>query len=79
MSSIQSEDMFPLILPKRMSDQGACFESNVFKHLCCLIGSTKLRSSAYHPAGNGGIEVVNRVIKPNLAKYVNAALIKERA
>ena len=54
-----------------VSDQGACFESNVFKHLCILIGSNKLRSSAYHPSGNGVIEVVNRVIKPNLAKYVS--------
>ena len=54
-----------------MSDQGACFESNVFKHLCTLIGSKKLRSSAYHPMGNGGIEIVNKVVKPNLAKYVS--------
>ena len=54
-----------------MSDQGACFESNVFKHLCKLIGSNKLRSSAFHPSGNGGIEIVNKVIKPNLAKYVS--------
>jgi hypothetical protein len=55
-----------------MSDQGACFESNVFQHLCKLIGSKKLRSSAFHPSGNGGIEVINKTIKPNLAKYVSA-------
>ena len=53
-----------------MSDRGANFESNVFVHLCKLIGSKKVRSSAFHPAGNGGIEIVNKVIKPNLAKYV---------
>ena len=55
---------------KIMSDQGANFESNIFKHLCALIGSDKIRSSAFHPSGNGGIEIVNKVIKPNLAKYV---------
>lgn len=57
-------------IEKIMSDQGACFESNVFQHLCKLIGSKKLRSSAFHPAGNGGIEIVNKVVKPNMAKYV---------
>ena len=55
---------------KIMSDQGANFESNIFKHLCTLIGSDKIRSSAFHPSGNGGIEIVNKVIKPNLAKYL---------
>jgi hypothetical protein len=54
-----------------MSDQGACFESHVMKHLCALIGSKKLRSSAFHPSGNGGIEIVNKTTKPCLAKYVS--------
>jgi hypothetical protein len=54
-----------------MSDRGANFESNVFVHLCKLIGSKKVRSSAFHPSGNGGIEIVNKTIKPNLAKYVS--------
>ncbi len=58
-------------IEKFMSDQGGCFEADVFKHLCRLKGSDKLRSSAFHPSGNGGIEVVNKVIKPNLAKFVN--------
>jgi hypothetical protein len=53
-----------------MSDQGDDFESNIFKHLCMLIGSEKIRSSAFQPSGNGGIEIVNKFIKPNLAKYV---------
>jgi hypothetical protein len=56
-----------------MSDQGGCFEGNVFQHLCKLIGSDKLRSSAFHPSGNGGIEIVNKVIKPNLAKFVSSS------
>jgi hypothetical protein len=59
-------------IEKVMSDQGGCFEADVFRHLCRLIGSDKLRSSAFHPSGNGDIEVVNKVIKPNLAKFVNS-------
>jgi hypothetical protein len=60
-------------IEKVMSDQGGCFEGNVFKHLCKLIGSDKLRSSAFHPSGNGGIEIVNKVIKPTLAKFVSSS------
>ena len=40
--------------------------------MCAHKGSDKIRSSAFHPSGNGGgIEIVNKVIKPNLAKYVS--------
>ncbi len=41
--------------------------------MCAHKGSDKIRSSAFHPSGNGegGIEIVNNVIKPNLAKYVS--------
>ena len=41
-----------------MSDQGVCFESNVFQHLCRLIGSKKLRSSAFHPSGNESYPII---------------------
>ncbi len=47
------------------------FESNVFRHLCTLIGIKKPRSSAFHPAGNGGIVIVNKTIKPSLAEFVS--------
>ncbi len=53
------------------SDQGANFESHLFKHLCVLLGTHKFHSSAYHPEGNGITERPNKTIKPNLAKYVN--------
>ena len=54
-----------------LADQGVNFESNLVKHLCELLGTTKLRTSTYHAAGNGITERVNMNVKPNLAKYVN--------
>jgi transposase InsO family protein len=54
-----------------LADQGVNFESKLFKHLCELLGTTKLRTSTYRAAGNGITERVNKNVKPNLAKYVN--------
>ena len=54
-----------------LTDQGVNFESHLFKHLCNLLGSDKLHTSTYHPAGNGITERPNKTIKPNLAKFVN--------
>jgi len=56
-----------------LTDQGANFESKLFKHLCELIGSKKIRTSTYHPEGNGKTERVNKTVKPCLAKFVNDA------
>lgn len=38
------------------SDQGSQFESQLFDALNKLIGSSRIRSTAYHPASNGMIE-----------------------
>ena len=43
------------------------------KHLCQLLGANKIRSSPYHPSGNGISERVNRVVKPAIAKFVDYA------
>jgi hypothetical protein len=56
-----------------LSDQAKNFESDLFKHLCALLGAHKIRSSPYHAAGNGITERVNKVIKPALAKFVDQA------
>ena len=56
-----------------LTDQGVNFESHLFKHLCNLLGSDKLHTSTYHPAGNGITERPNKTIKPNLAKFVNSS------
>ena len=54
-----------------LSDQGVNFESKLIKQLCALIGTDKLHTSTYHPAGNGITERLNRTIKPSIAKLVN--------
>ena len=56
---------------KLLSDQGVNFESNLIKHLCILLGTDKLHTTTYHPAGNGITERLNKTIKPALAKFVN--------
>jgi hypothetical protein len=59
------------MLEKLLTDQGVNFESNLLKHLCILMGTDKLHTSTYHPAGNGITERLNKTVKPNLAKFVN--------
>ena len=54
-----------------LTDQGVNFESNLFRHLCILLGTDKLHTSTYHAAGNGITERLNKTIKPCVAKFVN--------
>jgi len=59
------------VVPNRiLTDQGACFVSRLFKHVCSRFGVKNITTTAYHPMANGITERVNRVIKqlsyPNL-------------
>lgn len=45
-----------------MPDQGPAFESPLFHELCSLYGCRKLKTTAYHPQGNGLCERANRTI-----------------
>jgi transposase InsO family protein len=45
------------------TDQGRQFESNLFKQLGELLGSTRLRTTAYHPSANGLVERFHRQLK----------------
>ncbi|TPP61508.1 Retrovirus Pol polyprotein from transposon, partial [Fasciola gigantica] len=53
------------------SDRGAKFESSLVKELCRVLGSSKSRTTAYHPQGNGVVERVNLTLKGFLQAFVN--------
>ncbi|UYV68091.1 hypothetical protein LAZ67_5003026 [Cordylochernes scorpioides] len=45
------------------TDQGREFESHLFKDLTSLIGTNRIRTTAYNPAANGLVERLRRQIK----------------
>lgn len=51
-------------VPLRVTtDQGRQFESNLFRHLNQIAGTTHIRTTAYHPAANGIVERFHRQLK----------------
>ncbi|PIK34627.1 hypothetical protein BSL78_28546 [Apostichopus japonicus] len=48
------------------TDRGAQFESALFKQLTLLLGSKRIRTTAYHPAANGLVERFHRHLKSSL-------------
>jgi transposase InsO family protein len=54
-----------------LTDRGANFESAVFSNLCTLWRVAKVRTTAYHPAGNGACERLNQTLKKGLQKALN--------
>ena len=44
------------------TDQGANFESNLFKELCQMLNIKKTRTTPYHPQCDGQVERMNRTI-----------------
>ncbi|PAA64027.1 hypothetical protein BOX15_Mlig018570g1 [Macrostomum lignano] len=51
------------------SDQGRQFEAKVFKQTCALLGAEKLRTSPFHPSGNGSVEKFNRTLGNMLSGF----------
>ncbi|KRX59680.1 Retrovirus-related Pol polyprotein from transposon [Trichinella sp. T9] len=49
------------------SDQGRNFESALIKELCELFGTSKTRTTAYHPQSDGLVERMNRTLVDMLA------------
>src|SRR6218665_441189 len=54
-----------------LTDQGPCFESNLFKELCKLMEIDKIRTTPYRPSGNGMIERFHRTLNMLLGKVVS--------
>ena len=48
------------------TDRGAQFESALFRELLQLLGSSRIRTTAYHPAANGLVERFHRQLKAAL-------------
>lgn len=48
------------------TDQGKQFESSLFKQFSSLLGSTRIRCTAYHPQANGIIERFHRHLKSSI-------------
>ena len=70
---------------KIVTDQGTNFESHLFQDLCKIADITKLRTTSYHPQGNGNSERFNSTLinmirtleqehKVKWTKYLNTML-----
>lgn len=59
---------FPLVL---LSDRGSGFTSILFTSLLKILNIKKIKTMAYHPKSNGGVEIVNKTVKKTLKLWVN--------
>jgi len=55
-----------------LTDQGTNFEGHLFQELCKLLGIDKVRTSSYHPSGNGLIERFHRTLNAMLGKIISS-------
>lgn len=55
--------ILPFGCPERiLTDRGGAFESALMQQLCAMYGCQKVRTTPYHPQGNGACERLNRTL-----------------
>ena len=54
-----------------LTDQGANFESELFREICSRLSIDKIRTTAYKPSTNGNIERFHSTLNSILAKWVS--------
>lgn len=54
------------------TDRGRQFESHLFRSLTDLLGTTRIRTTSYHPASNGLVERLHRHLKAAIKTHNNA-------
>lgn len=55
------------------TDRGRQFESQLFKAIASILGTTQHRTTAYHPAANGMIERLHRQLKAAIMCHNNSS------
>ena len=53
------------------SDQGRQYESRLFQEMCQMLGTTKTRTTPYHPKSDGMVERFNQTLETMLSAYVS--------
>jgi hypothetical protein len=59
---------FPRVL---LSDRGSGFSSTLMQQLLKLLNIKKIKTTAFHPKSNGGVEIINKTLKRTLKLWVN--------
>ena len=53
------------------SDQASNFQSELFRHMCCLLEINQTKTTSYRPCSNGMVERFNQTLVNMITTYVN--------